>query len=109
MNHQRRRSLADPEPQVIAEAIAAFHMINDGRNALGIEPLNIKYIAAITMKGVAPIFYRIPVTIALVQAISLLAYPVAQTIAFKYTPPVLLPNEYRVEGMYPLANRRLIF
>ncbi|KAN0086219.1 hypothetical protein V8E55_007353 [Tylopilus felleus] len=57
----------DPEPQIIAEAIAAFYQNNLRRKKTGLQSLQYKYIPAITMIGTAPIFYRIPVTMALLR------------------------------------------
>ena len=49
------------EAQVIAEAIATFQY-NDARIRLDIEPLETMIIPAITIIGTRPIFYKIPVT-----------------------------------------------
>ena len=48
---------SDPEPQLIAEAIAIFHNNNDTRvRALGLPALQSKVIPGITMKGTMPTF-----------------------------------------------------
>ena len=54
---------SDPEPQLIAEAIAASYNKNDTRiRALGLPTLQNKLIPGVTMKGTMPTFYKILVT-----------------------------------------------
>jgi hypothetical protein len=98
----------DPEPQVIAEAIAAFYQNNLQRKQTGLQPLQSKYIPAITMIGTAPIFYRIFVTTALLQALATASYPQEETIVLKFIPPVPNQNRYRIDGMRPFDNRHII-
>ncbi|KAF8808453.1 hypothetical protein BYT27DRAFT_7137408 [Phlegmacium glaucopus] len=98
----------DPEPQVIAEAIAAFYQNNLQRKQTGLQPLQSKYIPAITMIGTAPIFYRIPVTTALLQALATASYPQEETTVLKFIPPVPNQHRYRIDGMRPLDNRHII-
>lgn len=60
---KRHLDQSDPEPQLIAEAIAAFYHNNRIRvQALGVPALESKVIPGIIMKGTMPTFYRIPVT-----------------------------------------------
>ncbi|KAM6502557.1 hypothetical protein JOM56_002534 [Amanita muscaria] len=55
-------STCDPEPQVIAQAIAAFQYNNRTRNEFGKPELTYMTIPCITMVGTRPIFYLVPVT-----------------------------------------------
>ena len=57
------------------------------------------------MVGAAPVFYRIPVTQALADALVTASYP-EQTVVSKFVPPVPDPNRYADRGMRPLDNRR---
>ena len=54
------------------------------------------------MIGTAPIFYRILVTVRLLEALATATYPQEQTIV-----PRFISNQewYRDDGMHPLANR----
>ncbi|KDR73309.1 hypothetical protein GALMADRAFT_100965 [Galerina marginata CBS 339.88] len=101
-------SLNDPEPKLIAGAIAAFYQNNLRRNLRGLPQLESKHILAITMMGSAPIFYRIPVTVALLNALVTATYPAEETIVLKYYPPVPNPDTYARLGMRPLGNRRVV-
>jgi len=90
-------STKDPEPQVIAEAIAAFQYNNLARHRLGLQPLETMTIPAITMIGTRPMFYKIPVTQQLSDAVISGQYPVNQTVV---TACVSAPSSSRViEGM----------
>ncbi|KAF8909712.1 hypothetical protein CPB84DRAFT_1673391 [Gymnopilus junonius] len=105
---KRSESLDDPEPQLIAEAIAAFYQNNLRRRTGGRPRLSSKYIPAITMVGSSPIFYRVPVTTTLLNALVTATYPAEETIVLRYIPPVPNPETYRDLGMRPLANRRIV-
>jgi len=99
-----------PEAQVIAQGIAAFHRICDVYWRQGL-PLPValqqgKWIAAITMVGTFPIFYRVHVTPALLNDIQASAYPIQPTIVQRFAPPI--PLILRCCGMQPLNNRRQI-
>jgi hypothetical protein len=72
-----------PEPQVVAEAIAAFQSNNAKRGASGLPPLNAMTIPCITMTGTRPTFYLVPVTQELNDAIILGQYPATQTQVLK--------------------------
>ena len=61
------------------------------------------------MVGISPVFYRIIVTMALIDALVTSAYPVETTTILRYVPPVLNPENYAAEGMRPLENRRVVF
>jgi hypothetical protein len=67
------------EPQVIAEAIAAYQFNNDTRIERGHDALDAMTIPCITMSGTRPTFYLIPVTTELSNAVISGQYPVTQT------------------------------
>jgi hypothetical protein len=97
---------SEPEPQLIAEAIAAFQTNNRRReNDLFLPPLAEQVFPGIAMIGTFPRFYKIRVTNALERCIRYGEYPAEQTIVYRHTPRV--PRR-RSEGMKPLDNRRLI-
>ncbi|KAG2367865.1 hypothetical protein BDR07DRAFT_1605858 [Suillus spraguei] len=68
-----------PEPQVIAEAIAAYQYNNEKRLLRSLPPLDAMTIPCITMVGTRPIFYLVPVTEALSNAVATGQYPEAKT------------------------------
>ena len=83
-------------------------MNNLRRRIFGLAPLDSKYIPAIIMVGSAPIFYRIPVTTALLDALTSATYPAEETIVLRYVPPVPNHFTYSKVGMRPLVNRRIV-
>ncbi|KAH8982020.1 hypothetical protein EDB92DRAFT_1895630 [Lactarius akahatsu] len=100
---------SDPEPQLIAEAIAVFAANNrTRRQTSNLTPLDSKIMAGITMKGTAPIFYKIKVTAALVTSIGGGAYPQEATTVYAHIPNIPRPNRRWSEGMKPLDNRQVI-
>ncbi|KAJ3807985.1 hypothetical protein EV368DRAFT_44212 [Lentinula lateritia] len=102
---KRHKELKDPEPQLIAEAIAAFQMNNFRRERLlGQAPIASKVIPGITLIGSSPTFYKIPVTTELAEAVSLGEYP-TPTVVFAHLPTVPRPARRWSEGMKPLDNR----
>jgi hypothetical protein len=106
---KRHKESKDPEPQLMAEAIAAFQTNNARRmRVLGLEPVVAKLMPGITLKGSSPIFYKIPVTAALAQAVALGAYPETPTIVHAHLPVVPRPARRLSEGMKPLDNRASI-
>jgi hypothetical protein len=94
---------ADPEPQLIAEAIAAFYQNNLRRKLAGRPMMKSQTFPGITMVGVVPIFYRIPITAELVQCVQAGPEP---TIVQRCIPSVPDRDAYPGEGLVPLANRR---
>jgi hypothetical protein len=101
--------LEDPQPQLVAEAIAAFTLNNQKREqTLGLPPLPSKVIAGITLKGTSPIFYKINVTTELVTAVGGGAYPEIQTVVYAHLPNVPRPQRRWSEGMKPLDSRQVI-
>ncbi|KAI0253588.1 hypothetical protein BJV78DRAFT_1122961 [Lactifluus subvellereus] len=76
-------STYDPEPQVIAEAIATFQYNNRTRARLGQPVLASMTIPCITMIGTRPIFYLVPVTRELSEAVATAQYPHSPTLVKK--------------------------
>jgi hypothetical protein len=70
---------ADAEPQVVAEAIAAFQFNNRKRREHGLDPLDAMTMPCIAMTGTRPTFYLVPVTIELSHAVITGQYPAHQT------------------------------
>jgi hypothetical protein len=90
-------SVRDPEPQVIAEAIATFQCNNRIRARLGEPERNSMTIPCITMIGTRPIFYLVPVTRELSEAVATAQYPLSSTVVKKC---VVASNSRRLsEGM----------
>ena len=101
----QRTTVKEPKPRLIAEAIAAF-IENNRLRAL---PLPQKTFPAITMVGPCPIFYKVPITQALVDNLIAGRYPAQPTIVQRLVPPVPDPNSYRMSGMNLLQDRRIVF
>ncbi|KJA26754.1 hypothetical protein HYPSUDRAFT_1104079 [Hypholoma sublateritium FD-334 SS-4] len=59
---QRQQSSDNPEPQLIAGAIAAYYQNNFRRTRVGLPALPVVFMPGIAMVGTAPVFYRIPVS-----------------------------------------------
>jgi hypothetical protein len=83
-------------------------MNNLRRSESGLPPLETQDIPGIVMVGTAPIFYRITVTAALIDALATSTHPVESTIVLKCIPSVPNPVNYSIQGMRPLENRRVI-
>jgi hypothetical protein len=106
---KRHMDHSDPEPQLIAEAIAAFAANNQTRQqTLNQLPLDSKIMAGITMKGTTPIFYKIKVTAALVTSVGGGVYPQVASTVYAHVPNIPRPNRRWSEGMKPLDNRQII-
>ncbi|KAK2463730.1 hypothetical protein APHAL10511_004223 [Amanita phalloides] len=91
----------DPEPLLVAEAIAAFQANNAIRvNDLFLEPLESVVLPGITMSGTFPRFYKIRVTTELNYCVRHGLYPSTETIIYRHTPRV--PRR-RTDGMRPLG------
>ncbi|KZP13939.1 hypothetical protein FIBSPDRAFT_797247 [Athelia psychrophila] len=95
----------EPQAELIAEAIAAFVANNCHR----VLPLAQETLLGITMVGASPIFYKIPITQALVTAVITAQYPAQPTIVQRFVPPVANPIHYMRDGMRPLDNRLIVF
>ena len=95
----------EPQAQLIAEAIAAFVANNRQR----VLPLAQETLLGITLVGTSPIFYKIPITLALIAALITAQYPAQHTIVQRFVPPVANPIHYMRDGMRPLNNRLIVF
>jgi hypothetical protein len=93
----------DPEPQLIAEAIAAYQYNNMCLERIGLPTIQAKMIPGIIMAGSMPTFYKIPITQDLVYAVETGRHPEKPTIVHKHIPLVADLN-----GMMPLDNRDTI-
>jgi hypothetical protein len=82
-----KQSGRKPEAQVIAEAIATFQYNNGKRIDLNLEPLESMDIPCITMVGTRPVFYKVPVTQQLSDAVATGQYPHQPTIVSCCAPP----------------------
>ncbi|KAJ7758092.1 hypothetical protein DFH07DRAFT_884698 [Mycena maculata] len=106
---KRQGETGNPVPQLVAEAIAAFHSNNMNREQmLGLPRLPSEVVPGITMKGSAPTFFKVPVSQELVTAVMGGVYPAAETIVYAHLPPIPRPVERWNEGMKPLDNRLII-
>ncbi|RDB19995.1 hypothetical protein Hypma_013144 [Hypsizygus marmoreus] len=101
-------STEDPEPQLIADAIAAFYQNNLTRTRSRRPPLASKIFPGITMIGAVPIFYHIPVTAELVRCIETGAHLPQATIVQRFILPVPNPALYMADGLVPLENRLVV-
>ena len=87
----------DPEPKVIASAIATFQYNSRLQARLGKEKLDSMSIPCITMSGTRPTFYVVPVTRELSKAVHTGQYPASTTLVKKC---IVALNNYRLsEGM----------
>jgi len=60
------------------------------------------------MAGTSPIFYRIPVSDKLLDALVTASFPPDETVVLKFIPSVPHPERYFLNGMGPLPNRRIV-
>jgi hypothetical protein len=81
------RNGSDPEPQVIAEAIASFQHNNRKRAESNHPVLDRMTIPCITMIGTKPTFYKVPVTAQLSESVVSSQYPLEQTVVTRCSPP----------------------
>lgn len=97
----------DPEPQVIAEAIAAFQHNNRIRT-IDLQQPSIESITfpCITMIGTYPTFYKVTVTEELSAAVRHGQYPNYTTFVERFDP--LIGTRRYSYGMKPLENRKRI-
>ncbi|KAJ7731820.1 hypothetical protein DFH07DRAFT_847003 [Mycena maculata] len=107
--HKRREETRSPVPQLVAQAIAAFHSNNRQREQIfGLPPLPSKVVPGITMQGSAPTFFKVPVSQELVEAVMGGVYPATETIVYAHLPTIPRPAERWNEGMTPVDNRLII-
>jgi hypothetical protein len=98
-------SVRNPEPQVIAEAIATFQWNNNIRANLVEPELDSMTIPCLTMIGTRPIFYLVPVTRELSDAVAEAQYPSSPTVVKKC---VVASNSRRLsEGMETPSFRQV--
>jgi hypothetical protein len=99
---------SDPEPQVIAEAIAAYQHNNQRRAGLGLPMLETMTVPCITMTGTRPTFYLVPVTQELSDAVITGQWPDVET---KVVKCVTLAGHNRTlsEGMETPEYRKVAF
>lgn len=94
-----------PESQVVAEAIAAFQYNNRVRDILGKPLLEQMTIPCITMLGTKPVFYKVPVTKALSDAVISGQFPDQPTVVSKR---IVSSGSRRLsEGMETPAFRKI--
>ncbi|KAI9466679.1 hypothetical protein BJY52DRAFT_8378 [Lactarius psammicola] len=105
---KRGTSHTDPEPQLIAGAIATFYQNNIHRKTAGRPPMHSQIIPGIIMVGAVPTFYRIPVTANLVNYVQAGTRPSQWTVVQRCVPPVPNQDAYPEEGLVPLANRNIV-
>ncbi|KAH9172547.1 hypothetical protein EDB89DRAFT_2166483, partial [Lactarius sanguifluus] len=96
----------DPEPQLIAQAIAAFQYNNRLLLRIGKEPIRAKAIPGIVMLGTTPTFYKITVTQDLVDAVEASQYPQNTTTVHRLELPIDYPNG--LDGMKDLDDRAVL-
>ena len=77
------QTMINPDPQVIASAIAAFQYNNSIRTRLGKPELGSATIPCIAMIGTRPIFYTVNVTEELSEAVLAGQYPASHTVVNK--------------------------
>ncbi|TDL20877.1 hypothetical protein BD410DRAFT_790212 [Rickenella mellea] len=96
----------DPEPQVIAEAIASFQENNAKREDSGQDVLDAMTVPCVTMVGTqaGPVFYKVPVTMELSECVRAGTYPKNATVVTRCAPPKHQP----LAGMEDPDNRRII-
>lgn len=108
LEDKRHLEIMDPVPQLIAAAIAAVQSNNRNRDLRSLDPLDVKVMAGITMTGTSPTFFKIPVTLELIEAVQRGEYPTATTVVAMHRPEVSRRARRLHEGMRPLDNRRCI-
>ena len=80
-------STANPEPQVIAEAIAAFQYNNRKREELGLPTLDKMTTPCIVMLETRPFFYKVTATQKLCDCVIGGQYPSQPTVVTRCSPP----------------------
>lgn len=81
---KRLTSTKDPEPQVIAKAIAAFALNNRKRER---DPILLPCMfSCLIMVGTTSVFYKIIITAALSKAVQIGTYPETEAHVLRYIP-----------------------
>ena len=78
----------DPEPRLIAQAIAAHQHDNLRLQMIGKPTVQVRMIPGIIMLGSTPRFYKIPITQDFVRAVETGQYPEQPTTVHMLVPPV---------------------
>jgi hypothetical protein len=112
---QETRNDSDPEPQVIAKAIATFQHNNRKRAQSNHPVLDKMTIPCVAMIGTRPTFYKVPVTTQLNDSVITGQYPLEQTVVTRCSPPTRrrasegmeIPNYRRKALQYFNAFREL--
>ena len=94
----------NPEPQIVAEAIATFQHNNRKRADLNLPQLDLMTVPCITMVGTRPFFYQIPVTQQLSDCVATGQFPSQPTVARRCAPPA---RRRASEGMEVPDYRRI--
>lgn len=102
--------IEDPEPPLIANAIAAYQQNNFIRErAPNVPTLSEMTFLGITLVENFPTFYKIKVTAELEYAVAAGFFPTTATIVYRHTPPLQLKHlsffGLHNRGMAPLKNR----
>ncbi|KAH8999052.1 hypothetical protein EDB92DRAFT_1832187, partial [Lactarius akahatsu] len=95
---KRNKEIKDPEPQEI----------NRMQQLRGQDPIVHKIIPGIILNGTFPVFYKVPVTTQLAQAVALGYYPTERTIVDAHPLEIARPDSGLSEGIRPLDNRKVI-
>jgi hypothetical protein len=96
----------DPEPQLIAEAIAAYQRNNLVRDRVHhYSTLDEITFSGITLVGTTPTFYKIKVTAELSNAVMGGTFPANPVVVYHHVPKLPRNNG---DGMQPLYNRTTI-
>lgn len=99
---------SDPEPRLIASAIAAFQQNNILRSMeIHMKPLDVNIFPAIALYGTFPVFYRIVVSRPMNEAVVTGAGINLVTRVERHTPR-LPPGRYARDGMIPTDSRRVL-
>jgi len=98
---------SDPQPQVVAEAIAAFQFNNTKRIASGLPALDAMTIPCLTMTGTRPTFYLVPVTRTLSEAVMTGQYPETHQTKVLQCATTNMHARRSSEGMEDIEYRKL--
>jgi hypothetical protein len=97
------------EPRLVAKALAAFSTDNFDHTAVGLLPIPSKRYIGIVMIGLAPLFYKITITQALLDAVMAGQFPAEETIIQRFIPPVQSISSFLHAGMLTLEDRHICF
>ncbi|KAF8575927.1 hypothetical protein K439DRAFT_1623233 [Ramaria rubella] len=103
VEEDKKARKGEPIKQMVPQALAAFQHNNRMRELRGVLPREFQeqVIPAITLVGTTPTFYKVPVTLALMEAVGTGQYPTFITWIQRYKPEV-------VHSMISLRGRRKI-